>query len=102
MSNAQDALSRAQEKIAAAKAKIAAVATPQKNPEIVQAAPIAKQIEPKLTLTFWCAMPNQAVHTDRLAVLQFHDHKLELTNSDEIVTLRSLVRNFPAKFKELG
>ena len=103
MTKANDILAKAQAKIEAAKAKaaeVAAVSTPPKNPEIVAAA--AKQIAPKFSLTFWCSMPNQVVHTDRLNVLQFRQHKLELTNSDEIVQLRSLVRNFPAKFKELG
>ncbi len=101
MSKTQDILAKAQAKIDAAKAKTAAeVSIPPKNPEIVASA--AKQIAPKFSLTFWCSMPNQVVHTDRLKVLQFRQHKLELTNSDEIVQLRSLVRNFPAKFKELG
>ena len=101
MSKTQDILAKAQAKIDAAKAKTAAeVSIPPKNPEIVASA--AKQIAPKFSLTFWCSMPNQVVHTDRLKVLQFRKHELELTNSDEIVQLRSLVRNFPAKFKELG
>lgn len=101
MSKTQDILAKAQAKIDAAKAKTAAAVEPA-DQVVQEVSQTAKQFEPKLSLTFWCSMPNQVVHTDRLKVLQFRQHKLELTNSDEIVQLRSLVRNFPAKFKELG
>lgn len=101
MSKTQDILAKAQAKIDAAKAKTAAAVEPA-DQVVQEVSQTAKQFEPKLTLNFWCSMPNQVVHTDRLKVLQFRQHKLELTNSDEIVQLRSLVRNFPAKFKELG
>lgn len=101
MSKTQDILAKAQAKIDAAKAKTAAAVEPAYQ-VVQEVSQTAKQFEPKLSLTFWCSMPNQVVHTDRLKVLQFRQHKLELTNSDEIVQLRSLVRNFPAKFKELG
>lgn len=101
MSKTQDILAKAQAKIDAAKAKTVAAVEPA-DQVVQEVSQTAKQFEPKLSLTFWCSMPNQVVHTDRLKVLQFRQHRLELTNSDEIVQLRSLVRNFPAKFKELG
>jgi hypothetical protein len=101
MSKTQDILAKAQANIDAAKAKTAAAVEPA-DQVVREVSQTAKQFEPKLTLTFWCSMPNQVVHTERLKVLQFRQHELKLTNSDEIVQLRSLVRNFPAKFKELG
>jgi hypothetical protein len=101
MPKANEILAKAQAKIEAAKAKTAAeVSVPPKNPDILPVA--AKQITPKFSLAFWCAIPNYTFHTDRQRELRFVNHKLELTNSDEIVQVRSLVRNFPAKFKELG
>lgn len=93
------AIEKAQAKIAALKQERATSSpTPQTPPK-----PKPISIPKKPQLRFWAAYRDTELHhAGKNEPLKFVNHELVLTNSDEIVFLRSLVKAFPHKFKELG